>query len=125
MSKQTLKPATDLLSNFKWLATGPGYYDLINAPLEPDRIKAAFEKFHAENPHVYLELRDLALEVKRAGCNHYAICELFGVLRYQRILNTTGDDFKLNNNYRALYARRLMRQEPELKGFFETRARNI
>ncbi len=30
-------------------------------------------------------------------------------------------EFRLNNDYRALYARQLMDNEPELDGFFETR----
>jgi hypothetical protein len=35
-------------------------------------------------------------------------------------ISTTGD-FKLNNNYRAHYARLIMHQEPDLDGIFELR----
>jgi hypothetical protein len=37
------------------------------------------------------------------------------------MLSTRGDEFKLNNDYRAPYARLIMRREPDLDGLFETR----
>ena len=36
-------------------------------------------------------------------------------------VQTTGDDFKINNDFTAHYARLLMREHPALEGFFETR----
>jgi len=50
---------------------------------------------------------------------------LFGVVRYDHALRTDVDPaepFKLNNNYRAFYARKIMAEVPELAGFFEVRA---
>jgi hypothetical protein len=46
------------------------------------------------------------------------------VLRWNSHLNPdhTGG-YKLNNNYRALYARKIMEQEPDLDGLFEIRER--
>lgn len=80
-----------------------------------------FRAFHEANPEVYEELRDLALGLRRRGRTRYGIASLFEVLRWQRALKTQGDVFKLNNNYRAFYARLLMEREPDLAGFFETR----
>lgn len=89
-----------------------------------DRIARAFARFHADNPHVYEGLRKLALQVRRVGRDHYDIGALFEVLRFEHAIETTsGDGLKLNNNYRALYARLLMDQEPELDGFFQLRER--
>ena len=96
---------------------------MIQAHLFRHSIEAVFREFHAANPHVYEGLRDGALDLRRAGWKHFGIARLYEGLRYQRAVVTTADDFKLNNNFRALYARMLMEQEPELAGFFELRQR--
>lgn len=88
-----------------------------------DTIAQRFEAFHAANPVVYRELRTMALNIKRQGTRRYGIAGLFEVLRYRYSLQTGGDSFKLNNDFRALYARLLMDSEPELVDFFETRER--
>ena len=88
-----------------------------------DKIEIDFWAFHRSNPQVYMELRDLARRLRNAGRRRHGIAALFEVLRYNRALTTVGDDFELNNNYRALYARLLMKNEPELAGFFELRKR--
>jgi len=80
-----------------------------------------FWKFHVENPGVYKELLTLALKMKRTGRNRYGMKGLFEVLRWHRALKTTDEDFKLNNNYTAFYARMLMKRLPELDGFFAVR----
>lgn len=83
-------------------------------------IRDAFLEFHHNNPQVYAELRRLALAAARR--NHRAgIGQLFEILRWRRGMQTRGDEFKLNNNFRSHYARALMQREPELAGFFEVR----
>lgn len=82
-----------------------------------------FQVFHAANPHVYAALRRLALRLRGQGVERYGIAGLFEVLRYEQALQTNGEDFRLNNSYRAFYARMLMDREPELKDFFEIRER--
>lgn len=83
-------------------------------------IDEAFAAFHAENPHVYAELKMLAMRARRRGASRIGIGMLFEVLRWRRTLRTDGEDFKLNNNYRSRYAR-MLNAEPELAGCFETR----
>ena len=89
-----------------------------------DFIELGFNKFHTENPWVYDKLRTMALQLKRSGRNSYGIAALFEVLRYEYAMKTKSDDgFKLNNNFRALYARKLVQNEPELEEFFRMRVR--
>lgn len=83
------------------------------------RLEQAFEKFHADNPHVYAMLRDLAVGYLSAG-RRVSIGFLYEVARHERF-KTHGDWFKLNNNHRSRYARMLMQREPRLHGFFHTR----
>lgn len=82
-----------------------------------------FRRFHAEHPEVYEELVSLSRIAKMAG-RQAGIKMVFEVLRWNRMiagLPDPGEDYKLNNNYHSRYARLIMRQEPDLKGFFETR----
>ena len=91
---------------------------------EEDQIAIKFEVFHTENPWVYKRLRELALNMKRAGVDNYGIGGLYETLRYEASITAKDiDGFKLNNNYRALYARELARNEPELVDFFKFRLR--
>lgn len=83
-------------------------------------IDEQFAEFHANNPNVYRAIRTLALDMKQRGRDHYGIKSLFEIVRWSHV-RTTGDSFKLNNNYTSRYARLLMEREPELAGFFETR----
>lgn len=84
-------------------------------------IEERFQEFHETNPHVYEQLRNLALRLKRRGRTRYGMKGLFEVLRWQHAMETDDPEFKLNNNYTAHYARLLMEREPELAGFFEIR----
>ena len=88
-------------------------------------IGCAFERFHAENPAIYEELRELAFFYRRRGRAYYSIDGLFQIVRHHRNIRTTDTttDFKLNDHYRALYARLLMRREPALEDFFRIRER--
>jgi len=93
-------------------------------PVEAGKnIEEDFRAFHKANPHIYRILRKMALEYKRAGNEHCGIKMLWEALRYNSGIRTRGDAYKLNNNYTAHYARLLMDQERELRGFFETRER--
>ena len=84
-------------------------------------MSAAFRKFHDANPWVVSALIQMALEVRRAGHTRWSIANLFEVLRWKEGIHTNGRRFVLNNNYRAFYARWIMRAVPMLDGFFCTR----
>jgi len=87
---------------------------------------AAFQRFHSENPHVYVALERLAFKLRNKGVTRWGIKALWEVCRYELALNTSApvSTFKLNNNYTACYARLLMERNPEdLGGFFELRER--
>lgn len=90
------------------------------------RHQAAFQRFHSENPHVYVALERLAFKLRNKGVTRWGIKALWEVCRYELALNTNApvSTFKLNNNYTACYARLLMERNPEdLADFFELRDR--
>lgn len=84
-------------------------------------IQARFERFHEANPHVYSELVRLARKVKSRGVKKYSVAALYEVLRYNSMIQTDGEPFKLCDSYRSRYARLIMEQEPDLFEFFRTK----
>ena len=83
-------------------------------------IKTDFIAYHKANPSVYSKLHSLAMRLKRVGAKRYGMKALFEILRFNALLQSD-EKFKLSNNYTSHYARLLMKQEPELAGFFTTR----
>lgn len=90
-----------------------------------DRILVAFREYHAEHPHVYRKLVRLAREWRSHGHARLGIATLFEKLRWEWHVGGLEDQdgYKLNNNYRALYARKIMEEQPDLDGLFELRER--
>ena len=86
-------------------------------------IEESFGLFHHGNPHIYRLLTEMALKYKRAGNSRCGMKMLWEALRFTSGVRTRGEPYKLNNNFTALYARLLMRQEPLLLRFFEVRER--
>lgn len=84
-------------------------------------IEARFLRFHESNPEVYEALVRMARRIKASGQNSYSISGIYEVARFDRFVSTTGKPFKLNNDFRARYARLIMRQEPDLAEFFALR----
>lgn len=77
-------------------------------------------RFHARNPHIYRGAVAICRRLKARGVQHYGIGAIWEVLRFEYVM-TFGDIYKLNNNFRAWYAREIMATEPDLAGFFSTR----
>jgi hypothetical protein len=92
--------------------------------MNPRHAEAA-EAFSADNPHIYIALRDLAFKLLVAGHRRWGAKALWETLRYEFAISTDAHvrDYVLNNNYTAWYARQLMANEPELADFFEIRER--
>ncbi len=107
-------------------AAGPLQLSLFASVIQPEyrremTIAERFEAFHAANPHIAAHLAQMALALRRQGRTRYGIKALVEALRFQYAVQTTGDDFKINNDFTAHYARLLMREHPALADFFETR----
>lgn len=84
-------------------------------------IARAFWKYHAENPHELF--KKYARELKNAGRMNYGSGAIFERIRWHLAVETRGDEFKLNNNYRSCYSRLFVHEHPEFTGFFRTRTK--
>lgn len=89
----------------------------------PQSLEDKFLQFHADHPEVYVHLERLAREWVSWGHARLGIATLFEKLRWEWHVSglSDRDGYKLNNNYRAFYARKLMLENPDLDGLFETR----
>ncbi|MEU1187036.1 hypothetical protein [Streptomyces sp. NPDC005859] len=82
-------------------------------------ITEQFHAFDAHNPHVYRALERMAARRLGAGATRVSLKDLFEDLRRQLPHGVAG----LNNNYTALYARRLISEHPQWAAAFELRRR--
>lgn len=80
-------------------------------------------EFHQANPHVMAAIVQRARAHVARGHKTLRIAMYFEVLRAAHMDTTTnpGDDFGLNNSFRAWYARQIMQLHPDLFGLFELR----
>ncbi|MFW6724208.1 hypothetical protein ACHZ98_29470 [Streptomyces sp. MAR4 CNY-716] len=84
------------------------------------------ERFHAfdkQNPHIYRALERRAARRLAAGATRISLKDLFEDLRHdlhRQLPHTVGG---LNNNYTALYARKLIAGHPQWAAAFELRQR--
>ena len=78
--------------------------------------------FHQQHPEVWDLFVQFTHEMIAKGFRNYSVNAIFERIRWEKDAGGDGtESFKLNNNYRALYARRFMRMYPQHDGFFRTR----
>lgn len=83
--------------------------------------KDKFTQFHANNPHIYDALVQVARRLRDRGIKRYSIAGLFEVVRFELAISTVDNSgFKLGNDYKPHYSRLIMAQEPDLGGMFTT-----
>lgn len=83
-------------------------------------VKDEWWLFHNRNKHVYNMFEKQAFRGIRAGRRRLSAAQIFDWMRWELSFTTT-DKYKLNNNYRAFYARLFEHYNPEHKGIFEKR----
>lgn len=88
-------------------------------------LAAKWWDFHREHPEVYDALVKLARRALRRGQKRLGIGMLWEVMRWRSMLGADvpeEDEYVLNNNHRAYYARYIMETCPDMEGIFLTRA---
>jgi len=84
----------------------------------------AFERYDQENPNVFRLFLQYSEMAFNRGFKKFSAKAIFERLHWHYQFETKDmTNFKLNNNYTAHYARKLMREYPEFEGFFELRER--
>ena len=84
-------------------------------------IEDKFKTYDEENPRIYELFVKFAKEAKLSGRVKFSSYAIFERIRWFVDVETVGDTFKVNNNYRPYYARKMMQEFPDFESFFHTR----
>jgi hypothetical protein len=80
-----------------------------------------FTVYHNENPQIYKAFVEVAHQAKKKGFKNYSSKGIFELIRWHSAVSAK-EHLKVNNNYHAYYARKMMQEFPEFDGFFRLRA---
>jgi hypothetical protein len=95
--------------------------ELVAMPAPEPTPAERFAAFDAANPEVWRLFERFALAAVHAGRERIGAKLIVERIRWHVSIETTGDDFKINNNYTAYYARRFQAAHPEHANLFQTR----
>ena len=85
-------------------------------------IRSACQDFHNEHPEFWELFCQYTFELIDSGRTHGSANAVFERIRWETNVNPTHQGhFKVNNNFRAYYARRFMQMFPKWHDFFFTR----
>lgn len=94
---------------------------LFDVPPDANSIQERFERWLAENAHVYRLFVEAARSLKRQGRKRFGAKAIAEHLRWNAAYQTT-DGYKLNNIYTSRLARKLLDDHPEeFEGWLELR----
>lgn len=84
-------------------------------------IRAGFEKFNSENPHIFEEFEKQALIAIDKGKSKISAKHIINFIRWNEFLKTTDKNFKINDAYQSYYARFFIEKYPQYSNLFEMR----
>ena len=85
------------------------------------KIALAFEKYDANNPNVWRLFVQYSFQAAQTGRKTFSAQAIIERIRWFHSVENPDDDFKINNDFAAYYARKFHRLNPNLNGFFRTR----
>ena len=90
-------------------------------------LQERFEQFHQQNSHIYDMLVELSRKMKaKKTMRQWSVYAAYELVRYQWNNRTRSfDDYKLPNEFRPIYSRLIMEQNPTLTVSFVPRAAKV
>jgi len=80
-----------------------------------DKIQGRFLLWLKNNPEIYNSIEELSIRAFNKGKKQYSIWAIVNHVRWGDFLNPV----KIDNRYTPLLARRIMKKNKQLKGFFK------
>ena len=92
-------------------------------PKRPLTLDERFQAYHEAHPDIYAEFKRVATQLLERGRTHYGAGAIFEFIRFQRDLYGGRDTepYKINNDYRSRYTRKLIADDPRFSSFFAVR----
>ena len=87
----------------------------------PLKKREEFDSFHRPNPHIFRMFRERAFAMRATGRSTYGARTIIENMRWDHDIQTTGVDFKINDDWVPMYARLLLHRYPKIGPFFELR----
>lgn len=87
-----------------------------------EELRERFKKFDRENPSIFREFSKLSNQMRASGRTRYSAWAVINVIRWHRNIQTTGEDFKVCNDFISLYSRKLAKEDKTWKEFFGLKA---
>ena len=84
--------------------------------------KENFDVYHKENPEIYNHFERFAL-IAASKRKYYSAKSIFHRVRWESMVSSIDDDYKIDDGWISHYARKFMEDHPEHEGFFKTRVR--
>ena len=84
-----------------------------------DETKVKFRKFHFANPHIYQTFSIYSWDAAKAGHKVFSHWLIMNRIRWDSLIQTDGEKYKIPNEYIAFYARMFMIRHPQLGAFFK------
>lgn len=86
--------------------------------VRPDLLQE-FKAFHKRNPVVLRLFEQYSLKIKATGRTHYSHWAVAQRVRWHSEFEADAVDFRLPNNFIAIYARLVVWKHPHMAGFFK------
>jgi len=77
-----------------------------------------FNEFNRNNPKIYELFQRFTLEAINKGHTKLSAWLIANRIRWETMIVTTGEDYKISNDFIALYSRKFMKDYPQYDGFF-------
>ena len=84
-------------------------------------IRDGFNKFNDENPHIFKAFEQQALLAINKGAEKISSKLIINWIRWNEFLESTDQNFKINDAYQSYYARHFIEKYPQHKDIFEFR----
>ncbi len=85
-------------------------------------VRTGFKTFDRQNPKVYRKFKKFANQLYKNGRRRYSAWAIINAIRWEEDFTTRGSKFKINNDFIALYARKLVKNDTKFKGFFNLKS---
>ena len=86
---------------------------------EWDEKKQKFRKFNFNNPLIYQTFSTYSWDAAKAGHKVFSHWLIMNRIRWDSLLKTDGEKYKIPNEFIAFYARMFMIKHPQLGTFFK------
>lgn len=81
-------------------------------------LEKRFRVWHKDNPEVYDLFKRFTFEAINKGHDRLSAWLIVNRIRWETSVTTTGNEFKISNDFIAYYARMFIKEYPRYTGFF-------